>query len=516
MRRPKTESKAAAKGAASRRPASGAFDDLIDDLLSWPESRTFDVKRVGGKNDKKLQTILAFANTEGGILALGVEDPAKAKGRDRLYGIQENPESVDELRQAVANRFTPPIAPPDAQAPEFFTLPCTLRDGTKGSIMVVQVHKSPSVHSFIDNGTYVRLDCSNRQISAAQITELSLRRGAISYVAQPVRVSLSLLDTEYFHSYAEARGLTRPFPSSLEHVGLAKRDEGGELRPTRAAVLLFAEHPAGVLDEKCSVRVFQYRGNQIEHEVATNLVRPPKTIGGPIIAQIRDATAAVVDALATGLRVGPLGFEVVQQYPLRVIREAITNAVIHRDYYVNADVHIRIFDHRIEVESPGLFPDAVTAKNIGIIGSKPRNRQLIDHLRDFPKPPNLDAGEGVPMMRQVMEKATLYPPVYASEPRGREAIQVTLRNEARPTIWKEVEQWLEKNGTIGNAEVRRLLRSEDPLKASKQLREWVKAGLLEIDNPEAGKSVRRYRRPGETAPDRYLDLWKTISGGSKK
>jgi len=511
----KSKSRQGARKAQEEDEARLRDGDVIDRLLAMPESRMFEAKRVGPRNDKKLETILAFANTDGGLLVLGVEDAKKAKGRDRLYGIEENPESVDELRRLVRTRFTPPIAPPDAQEPTFTKIPCTLRDGSKGHIVVVHVHKSPLVHSFVDNGTYERVDCSNRQLSAAQITELSLRRGAVSYVAQPVKVPIRLLDTEYFRAYAEARGLTRPFPTSLEHAGLARVDSEGALWPTRAAVLLFAEDPAGIMDAKCVVRIFQYKGNRIEHEAATNLVRPPRTIGGPVIAQIRDATAAVVDALATGLRVGPLGFEVVQRYPLRVIREAITNAVIHRDYFVNADIHIRIFDHRIEVESPGLFPDAVTRKNIGTIGSRPRNRQLVDHLREFPNPPNLDAGEGVPMMVSLMEQASLYPPLYTPEPSGRAAIQVTLFNEARPTIWKQVEQYLEKHGTIGNAEVRRLLGSDDALKASKQLRDWVRAGLLEVDNPEAGKSLRRYRRPGETLSDRYLSLWKTIPHGSK-
>ena len=70
---------------------------------------------------------------------------------------------------------------------------------------------------------------------------------------------------------------------------------------------------------------------------------------------------------------GPLGFEIVQRYPVRVIKEAITNAVIHRDYHLATDVHIRIFSDRIEVESPGLFAGPVTVANIGQVGVFNRN-----------------------------------------------------------------------------------------------------------------------------------------------
>ena len=73
---------------------------LIERVLSSPESRTLDVKRVSGKMvQKALETLCAFANTDGGVLVLGIEDPAKAEGVQRIYGVQENPEAVDELKR---------------------------------------------------------------------------------------------------------------------------------------------------------------------------------------------------------------------------------------------------------------------------------------------------------------------------------------------------------------------------------------------------------------------------------
>lgn len=483
-------------------------DSFVEDILSWSESSTFETKRVSSRNDRKLETILAFANTEGGVLALGIEDSAQGQGRDRVYGVEENPESVDELRRLVLQRFTPPMGPPDGITPAFVRVPCTLRDGSPGAVMLVHVRKSPVVHSFVNGGTWVRFDKSNRQLSAAEITELSLRRGSVSYVAQPVDVPLDLVDTPLFRDYIEARRLTRPFPLVLESIGLGKQVDGS-LVPTRGAVLLFADDPGALLDAKCAVRIFQYKGDRVERDADTNLVRPPISIRGPLLNQIRDATDAVVAALASGVRVGPLGFEVVQDYPLRVVREAITNAILHRDYFVQQDIHVRIFDNRIEVVSPGGFPGSVTQQNIRTAGSHPRNRQLVDHLREFPTPPNLDAGEGVPMMHALMAKASLYPPFYVARPGGRDAVLVVLLNEAMPSAWRQVERYLEVHGSIGNAEVRKLLKTDDLLRASKQLKAWVDAGLLELVDPSVGKSKRRYKRPGATVSDRFLALEKT-------
>lgn len=471
-------------------------EELIHRLLQIRESDEVEFKRVGD-NTRKLQTITAFANTRGGFLVLGIEDQDKAKGRDRVYGIQENPTSVDELKRLIGHRITPPLAGPDFAAPVFTEVGCTLRDGRMGSVVLVRVEKSIGVHSLVDGGTYVRMPRTNRQISATEITELAMQRGTGSWVSGLADVPLDLLETGLWRDYTGARRLTRPIGEALRHLGLARVDGGGQLRPTRAAVLLFAEDPAGLLDAKCSVRLLQYRGYRVEHTPDTNLLRPARTISGPILAQIREATNATLEALATGVQMGPLGFEVVQSYPVRVLREAITNAVVHRDYRVQADIQIRLFANRVEIESPGLLPSNVTVANIGSIGSHPRNRALVDHLREFPNPPNLDAGEGVRMMFQTMLQANLYPPLYLTQPDwSREAVVVLCFNEARPDTWTQVEHYLAGHPDIGNAEVRQLLLTDDPVRASRLLRRWVDLGLLVVADPEAAKQNRRYRRPG--------------------
>ena len=72
---------------------------------------------------------------------------------------------------------------------------------------------------------------------------------------------------------------------------------------------------------------------------------------------------------------------------------------------------------------------------------------------------------------------------------------VLLLNEARPTVWNQVCGWLDDNGTIGNAEVRQIMKTEDTLAASRALKGWVERGLLAVANPHEGKRNRRYKRP---------------------
>jgi ATP-dependent DNA helicase RecG len=479
------------------------FDDsLIDSLLSRPESLTFDCKRLG-KIDKILETVVAFANAQGGVIALGFEDPDKAQGRDRVYGIQTQLTNWDELRRKFSTRITEP----DQLPLTWNEVACTLRDGTVGSIIIIKIRASRRVHSIVENGTFVRLDKSNKELTAIEINNLMYERGVVSAESQIENIDFELLDTDYWRQYATKRKLTRAIDQAMYHVGLAKKDQLGELRPLRAAVLLFAEDPSGLLGGKTAIRLFHYRGTEISTDPNTNLVRPPISINGPLIRQITDARDAIIRELSGGVQYGPLGFEIIQRYPVRVIAEAITNAVIHRDYRLPSDIIVKVFSDHIEIESPGLLVGPVSPSNINRVGSYSRNSILVQHLREFPNPPNLDAGEGVPMMFGTMRDAGLYPPLYTTRPRiPREAVRVYLLNENRPSIWEQVTDYLEKHGEIGNAEVRQLMHSEDTLRASKMLKSWVEQGLLEVSNPDAGRNVRRYRRPTVDLDDFFSNL----------
>jgi len=482
-------------------------DEVVTGFFDVPEGYMFDCKRLG-KLDRVLETAVAFANAEGGIIALGFEDPEKAKGRDRVYGIQENALALDELRRLVRSRITPEVS-----GLVFTEIGCTLRSGQTGSICFLRVPKSPGVHSIVNGGTFRRLDRSSEQLTAQQINELCFARGAISAESQAVDISFELLDTPYWRQYASARKLTRPIAEAMRHIGLARTNHTEVLHPTRAAVLLFAEDPAGLLAGKTSVRVFHYKGDAIQHGPSPNLLKPPKTIGGPLIRQIADTLDYLKSELSRGVEMGPLGFEVVHRYPVRVLREAITNAVIHRDYHIPADILVRIFSDRVEIESPGLLPGSVTQANIWKSGSFNRNPLIVNSLRDFPDPPNLDAGEGVAMMFETMWQSKLYLPLYLTRPRlERDAVLVVVLNENRPSVWDQVNDFIDKHGSITNAEVRKLVASGDVLSASKQLRAWVSKGLLVVMNPAAAKQHRRYTKP--STPQEF-SLFSNLPGKHK-
>ena len=464
----------------------------VEKLLQYSEHEMLEFKRVKNVSNV-VKTASAMANGEGGVIVLGLGDQKQGTGEERLFGIEENPEALGEIKRDFSSQISPPLAYPETDAPSYNEIKIQKSNGFVITLVLVQIAKSNTVHSY-NNATYIRSGSQNRQINAQEIHRLCLKRGVESVVDQPTEVPVELLNTVWWEQYAGQRQLTRPLEEALRHIGLSKKDND-VWKPTVAAILLFAEEPNGLLDRKCSIRIFHYHGHKIEYGPDTNLVRPPITISGPILKQIRDAVDAVSRELESGVQRTTQGFELKQKYPQKVVQEAITNAVLHRDYQASADIQIRIFTNRIEVESPGLFPGAITPENIGEIGSKPRNPKLTDHIREFPNPPNLDAGEGVRMMKMTMDSMGLYPPVFEEHQNSnKETIVVRISNEAKLSEWELVRDYLSTHDSISNKELRDMLNlsKSDSHKASRLLKGWVESGLLQVINPAAGTRSRKY------------------------
>ena len=475
-------------------PAQAA--SRITALLAAHESRTLDFKRISAKHGRMIETICAFANTDGGLIVIGIGDAKDVKPgatpESRLFGIEENPEAFDLFYRQVMQRFDPPLA-----RMHWLRVACTLQDGQPGHVVMLRVEKSELVHSVVGDGTWTRMDASNRQLSAPEITDLSYQRGVRSAASELVPVNLALLDTPTWRTFVSARGLkTGATAEQLQRIGLAD-SVGGELRPTRAAVLLFADEPGSLLaahGSRADIRVMVYSGKSVAPGALPNMRKAPLTIRGPLIVQIDDAVKAVLRELEEGLTLASSGFKTAHVYPERVVKEAIVNAVVHRDYRLNRDIFVRIFDDRIEVESPGTFPGNITAGNIARTGSKARNPLIVQNLREFPVAPNIDAGEGVKMMFAEMAAAKLYPPRYSQNLEAAvESVTVTLLNLARPSTWDEVSDWLDRERAITNSKLREI-SGLDTLAASKQLKSWVGQGVL-VALPAASRQHASYTKP---------------------
>lgn len=180
------------------------------------------------------------------------------------------------------------------------------------------------------------------------------------------------------------------------------------------------------------------------------------------------------------------------RFPAEAIKEVLVNAVIHRDYSLNDDVHVKIFDNRIEISSPGKLPGYVTLENL-YDERFSRNPNLVRMLHNLPNPLNHDIGEGLDTVRTELKKAGLIAPVF--EQRGN-AFVVTIRHQRMASIEDVVLQYFNENpGSFVTNKLARQLSGEDDInKVKKALQKLRSEGKIAVVDPDASAFHFQYRK----------------------
>jgi ATP-dependent DNA helicase RecG len=179
-----------------------------------------------------------------------------------------------------------------------------------------------------------------------------------------------------------------------------------------------------------------------------------------IIKNAVDMTTQIISGIQV---LGTKGLEPVS-YPKETLHEVITNAVLHRDYANADDVHVRIFDNRVEVESPGRLPAHITPKNI-LKERFARNGNLVRVINKFPDPPNKDVGEGLNTAFEAMRNLRLKDPVIFERDNS---VVVQIKHERLASAEDIVMEYLAnpENKSITNRIARGLIgiKSENSMK----------------------------------------------------
>lgn len=176
-----------------------------------------------------------------------------------------------------------------------------------------------------------------------------------------------------------------------------------------------------------------------------------------IAAAVARTQGIVEDVPVLGLS----GLEAVV-YPAETLHEIITNAVLHRDYALNDDVHVRVFDNRIEIESPGRLPAHITPENI-LRERFARNGAIVRLINKFPNPPNKDVGEGLNTAFAAMKALRLKEPIIAQL---EHTVLVTILHERLASPEDQIVEYLETHDEIRNSQARALtgIGSENQVK----------------------------------------------------
>jgi ATP-dependent DNA helicase RecG len=243
-------------------------------------------------------------------------------------------------------------------------------------------------------------------------------------------------------------------------------------KPTVAGVILFADEPQAILPKRTSVKIYRYktRGEGSRETLAFD----PLTIEGDLYNQIVASIEKTIEIVESIPRLGGEGLESIS-YPREAIHEIVTNALLHRDYYDVNDVHIRIFDNRIEIESPGRLPAHITPENI-LTDRFARNAGIVRMINKFPNPPNKDVGEGLRTAIEAMKNLRLKPPELIEK---NNSVVVYIRHEPLASPEELILDHLRANGQINNSTARSLCHIGSENEMKRIFQRLMKTGQIE-------------------------------------
>jgi ATP-dependent DNA helicase RecG len=408
-------------------------------VINLQEGQYGDVKAREKRPSSLSEDISAFANADGGELYIGIDEVEVSGSKFRSWRGFPNPEAANAHIQVFDNLF------PVGTSFHYEFLRC---DGLPGLVLHVIINKTAGVTLASNNVPYLRRSAQSiPQTSNEARRRLEYAKGVHSFENETTNDDLSLVtESEIVREF-----IANVVPTAEPEEYLKKQSLIRESKVTVASLLLFADEPQSRLPKRCGIKVYRYKTTAAEgFREAEAFI--PKTVEGCLYKQIGAAVSLTKELIQQIPKMGEGSEFQHVQYPPETLHEIITNAVIHRDYFITDDIHIRIFDNRIEVQSPGRLPANMTVKNLTSQRAA-RNGAVQRLLNKFPDPPNRDVGEGIKTAIAAMTALGLEKPIF--EESGNSFL-VTIKHEKLATAELAIMEYLETHETVNNREARKL------------------------------------------------------------
>lgn len=405
-------------------------------LVLLQESHFADVKAMEISPAKLSKSLSGFANADGGELYIGIDED-KQSGTRKWRGFC-NFEAANGHIQLFEQLF--PLGPECSMT--------FLKANKKnGLVLKIEVQKSSAIKLASDGVPYLRRGAQNLPVKSADALErLKRNKGLVSFENEICPVDHDAIS----NSEQIIEFMLEVIPSAEPKSWLEKQQLIKNGKPTVAGVVLFADEPQALLPKRCGIKIYRYKTKNLVGSREA-LAFAPISVEGSAYKQIKDAVSRTVSIIEDISVMGTKGLEQVN-YPFEALHEIITNGVLHRDYGIADDVHVRIFDNRIEVESPGTLPAHVTIRNI-LKERFARNGSIVRLINKFPDPPNKDVGEGLNTAFDAMRNLRLKEPVIEQR---ENSVVVHIRHEPLASPQELIMEYLETNSSINNRKAREI------------------------------------------------------------
>ena len=424
-------------------------DKQVRELLAYKEGHFLDLKGKDIKPSKLTKAISAFANADGGELYVGIAEDS-ALPYFKWVGF-DKPEAANAHVQVFEDLF--PLG-------EDFRYSFLSHPKQTGFVLHVFIQKTKGIVKASNGIAYVRRGAQSLPIDTPEKLALLQRNKGHHDVCGCNGVRRAC-ESNGFRNHERVHSRCCP---NVGAGGMASqtRTSFKEDKPTVTGVVLFADLPQAIVPKHCGIKLYRYKTSDAEGTRET-LVDQPISVEGCAYAVIKQAVAMTTEIIGGIQVLGTTGLESVN-YPKETLHEVITNAILHRDYAMADDVHVRIFDNRVEVESPGRLPAHITPKNI-LKERFARNGNLVRVINKFPEPPNKDVGEGLNTAFEAMRNLRLKDPVISERDNS---VVVQIKHERLASAEDIIMEYLNnpENQSITNRVARGLtgIKSENSMK----------------------------------------------------
>jgi ATP-dependent DNA helicase RecG len=326
--------------------------------LNFNESETVEFKTSLSEIDQILETVSAFSNTNGGVIYIGVTDNGTISGVTIGKGTLEV--LANEIKLNTDPRVFPNIETDEIESQ---------------TIIKVSVQEYPIKPVWSKEKVFLRVGKTNQRASAEKIREMIAKNTPFHWDRQVLTEhNLSDISEEdvksFIHLSNEERNSIletgRNIKSQLDRLNLLHND-----KLTNAAILLFGKTPQTIYPRSI-VKCAKFTGNE-----AIDFI-DMQDIKGTLISLVPEVLNFIRKHINVSINIsGKAQREEIWEYPKEALREAVINAICHRNYEDTGNVQIRIFDNRLEIWNPGTLPEGITIDSLKVDHrSRPRNELI--------------------------------------------------------------------------------------------------------------------------------------------
>jgi len=309
------------------------------------ENQNIEFKR--NWRDEYLKTLCAFANTDGGIMYLGVSDEGVP------LGLTNTSELLENLPNKIRNNLN--IIP---------YIKTEIMEGKE----IIKIEISPSeIPISYDGKFYIRSGSTTQEVKGEELIKIIMKKQRISWEMLLSDADIKEIDEETVFKFKK---LAKDKLAISEEDSIERILENLELiknrKLTNACVLLFGKNPQ---------RYFLNSISRVGRFKTPTQILDTVEIKGNLFKQVEDLVSTIKKHINVKFEIKDITHKEIWDYPIPAIREACINALIHRDYMDSAEIQIKVYDDKIWFWNPGGLPEGISVEMLRKDHtSKPRNK----------------------------------------------------------------------------------------------------------------------------------------------